>query len=358
MFIQTIFRIFGIDFLWIVPLAILRLFFSLILLSMGWKTFPSKDLEYMRSHKKAIYVFSHSSYWDFCMLFLYGLAYPELVKDVYTLMKPQVFKYWCGDVLKWFNFIPATKNESKGESLVPKIIKKMKKKDRFYLLISPEGKCVKSPWKSGYFYIARDSKIPILVVGLNYEKRAIQIKKFHHLSEDIKLDEIEKKLKQDISEIIPLHPNNSYTPIKNHINCNIMPIDPIVFTSCICSIIGIYYLLNSSFGLYIKIPIVIHAILSSLVSLYYHLHQEADDDAGKVDFFLCLGFIVHYYIIISECKLTLTIVWAIFIFLAINNYLTACGRQHRNNGKRYIEYIIHHSLFHIFICLSIIYPIV
>ena len=50
-----------------------------------------------------------------------------------------------------------------------------KNAESFHLCITPEGTRSRNPdWKKGFYYIALKAQIPILLYGLDYEKRLIQ----------------------------------------------------------------------------------------------------------------------------------------------------------------------------------------
>ena len=50
--------------------------------------------------------------------------------------------------------------------------------DTFHLCITPEGTRSLNPeWKKGFYYIAQKAGIPILLYGVDYERRLIQCTK-------------------------------------------------------------------------------------------------------------------------------------------------------------------------------------
>ena len=65
----------------------------------------------------------------------------------------------------------------------------------FHLCITPEGTRSKTAdWKKGFYFIALKANIPILLYGLDYEKRLIQCKKTIIPSGDLEQDMRDIKL--------------------------------------------------------------------------------------------------------------------------------------------------------------------
>ena len=63
----------------------------------------------------------------------------------------------------------------KHASMTDNLANEATKSDSFRLCITPEG--TRSPnadWKKGFYYIALKAKIPILLFGVDYEKKRIQ----------------------------------------------------------------------------------------------------------------------------------------------------------------------------------------
>jgi 1-acyl-sn-glycerol-3-phosphate acyltransferase len=53
-----------------------------------------------------------------------------------------------------------------------------KEAKRFHLCITPEGtRSLNAEWKKGFYFIAAKAQIPILLYGLDYERRLIQCTK-------------------------------------------------------------------------------------------------------------------------------------------------------------------------------------
>ena len=67
--------------------------------------------------------------------------------------------------------------------------------DSFHLCITPEGTRSLNPdWKKGFYFIALKANMPILLYGIDYEKRLIQCTKTIMPSGDLEKDMREIKL--------------------------------------------------------------------------------------------------------------------------------------------------------------------
>jgi len=51
-----------------------------------------KDKKRLQSHNKVVYIFPHTSVWEFVIGVLYLFAHPGLLDDGYFVMKPQPFR--------------------------------------------------------------------------------------------------------------------------------------------------------------------------------------------------------------------------------------------------------------------------
>jgi 1-acyl-sn-glycerol-3-phosphate acyltransferase len=161
---------------------------------------------------------------------LYYLSYPNELKNLKTLIKPDYFEY-----IGWFLYqiggIPSTNIARKNGGNLVKIVDILKSSKSSQLLISPKGSIMKSEWKTGYFYIAKSLHAPLIAIGVDYDDKKINIGSLI----DYQLDEneIKHKLYKDLSNIVPLYPEREMMKIRkyNHISV----IDPNCF-------IGIYFL--------------------------------------------------------------------------------------------------------------------
>lgn len=132
---------------------------------LGW----TKCVTVAHPDKFIICLAPHTSNWDFIIGQLYAQA--EGFK-INFLMKREWFFWPLGVIFKNLGGIPVWR--SKHTSMTDNLAETAKTKDSFKLCITPEG--TRSPnteWKKGFYFIALKAEIPILLYGVDYEKKKI-----------------------------------------------------------------------------------------------------------------------------------------------------------------------------------------
>ena len=115
----------------------------------------------------------HTSNWDFVLGQLYSGA--EGLKSNF-LMKKEWFFWPLGPIFRKLGGIPVYR--SKKTSMTDSLAEAARQADNFMLCITPEGTRSLNPeWKKGFYYIAQKAEIPILLYGVDYEKRLISCTK-------------------------------------------------------------------------------------------------------------------------------------------------------------------------------------
>ncbi|MCI1281564.1 MAG: 1-acyl-sn-glycerol-3-phosphate acyltransferase [Prevotella sp.] len=136
---------------------------------MGWK----KEITVDHPDKFIICLAPHTSNWDFLIGELYTRAAGMKIN---FLMKKEWFFWPLGPIFKALGGIPVWRD--KHTSMTDNLANEALKSTAFRLCITPEGTRSLSPdWKKGFYYIALKAKIPILLYGVDYEKRLIQCTK-------------------------------------------------------------------------------------------------------------------------------------------------------------------------------------
>lgn len=132
---------------------------------LGW----TKCITVAHPDKFIICLAPHTSNWDFIIGQLYAQA--EGFK-INFLMKREWFFWPLGVIFRSLGGIPVWR--SKHTSMTDNLAETAKTKDSFKLCITPEG--TRSPnteWKKGFYFIALKAEIPILLYGVDYEKKKI-----------------------------------------------------------------------------------------------------------------------------------------------------------------------------------------
>jgi len=136
---------------------------------MGWETniiFPYNHLK-----KYVVIVGPHTSGWDFIV----GVAYRSVLQmeKARYLGKQELFKPPFGFIFRWLGGTPVDRKSS--NNLVDQVVEMFNSKDEFAIALSPEGTRQKvEKLKTGFYFIAKKAKVPIVMAGLDYkQKRAI-----------------------------------------------------------------------------------------------------------------------------------------------------------------------------------------
>lgn len=132
----------------------------------GWK----KNITVNLPEKCIICLAPHTSNWDLILGQLY--AHAEGMKSNF-LMKKEWFFWPLGSIFRKMGGIPVWR--SKHTSMTDNLAAEAQKRSSFCLCITPEGTRSPNPdWKKGFYFIALKAQIPILLYGVDYEKKLIQ----------------------------------------------------------------------------------------------------------------------------------------------------------------------------------------
>ncbi len=165
---------------------------------MGWKlnvTEPHPD-------KYIICLAPHTSNWDFIIGQLYNTA--EGLGSNF-LMKKEWFFWPLGVLFRKLGGIPVYRQ--KKTRMTDAMIQTAREVSRFRLCITPEGTRSRTvEWKKGFYYIAQGAQLPILLYGVDYERRLIQCTKTIIPTGDIDADM--REIKQYFKTFKGKYPEN------------------------------------------------------------------------------------------------------------------------------------------------------
>ncbi len=159
---------------------LLRLFAIAILKLIGWKAIG----EEIEKPKLVLIAAPHTSNWDFPLMLLVVL---KLRLQVFWMGKHTLFSFPLSGLMKWLGGIPI--DRSKSHNVVDDIVIQYQQNDKFIVLIPPEGtrKKVKQ-WKTGFYHIANNAKVPILMGYVDASKKEAGLADFFQPSGDIEND--------------------------------------------------------------------------------------------------------------------------------------------------------------------------
>ena len=153
---------------------------------LGWKTnvtVPNYD-------KCVVCAAPHTTNFD---LFIGKLFYGALGRKTSFMMKKEWFFFPLGLFFKAVGGIPV--DRSRKTSLVDQMVRHFAECKKFHLAITPEGTRKANPnWKKGFYFIAQKAQVPIVLIGIDYNKKTISATKAIMPSGDISKDMREIKL--------------------------------------------------------------------------------------------------------------------------------------------------------------------
>ncbi len=133
---------------------------------MGW----TKNVTVVHPDKYIICLAPHTSNWDFILGQLYSGAEGWRIN---FLMKKEWFFWPMGILFRRLGGIPVFR--TKHTSMTDNLAEEAKRSESFRLCITPEGTRSANPdWKRGFLVIAQKAGLPILLYGLDYERKYIE----------------------------------------------------------------------------------------------------------------------------------------------------------------------------------------
>jgi len=276
---------------------------KIILFCCGWNTSPNKTIKYLNNVEKAILIYPHSSYFDYVFYSLYYYAYN--LKDIYTIMTERFipFPSLCPSLVpapdynvryymdKGYSRLKsiyyAWRDKLKGQE-VERTYNKTNFvsyltyyfKDRNYkILISPTGSISSQKWKSGYYHLAKNLNVPIIVCGVDYSKKDLVV------VNTLQADELHpsKDDKDSVFETISSYHNTKKINLVNY-GCLVNLCFYLLTNHLLCRV-SLFYIVWNFFGFFAThnyyitknaVPLFynLHKILISITALYYAVNYK------------------------------------------------------------------------------------
>lgn len=137
---------------------------KLILYVFGWRGVGKRP----EKNKSIMLAVPHTSNWDFVWLMLFSWSFKVKIN---WMGKHTLFKNPWGIFMKFLGGVPVFR--SSANNLVDQMIENFHLRDEFHLVIPPEGTRGKREyWKSGFYYIALGSKVPVTLAFLDYSTKS------------------------------------------------------------------------------------------------------------------------------------------------------------------------------------------
>lgn len=160
----------------------MRFFWKLILKIMGWET----EMVFPKGIKKCVVIVApHTSAWDYVL----GLATRSILRigDSKYLGKKELFTPPFGWFFTWMGGIPVDRNSK--HNVVDQVVEQFNNHDSFIIGLSPEGTRKKvEKLKTGFYNIAKQANVPIVMIGFDFEKKKVIISNPFYATENQEAD--------------------------------------------------------------------------------------------------------------------------------------------------------------------------
>lgn len=167
----------------------------------GWKlagTFPDVP-------KFVMLVAPHTSNWDFFIGLFARLA---LGIDASWIGKDSIFRWPVGGLLRSLGGIPVDRKSPHG--VVYQLVGEFSAREKMVFALAPEGTRKRvEHWRSGYWHVAHDARVPLVPVGLDYKMRIVFIGPSFMTTESLEDDE--RRLRAFFAGVHPKRPENYVT---------------------------------------------------------------------------------------------------------------------------------------------------
>jgi len=109
----------------------------------------------------------HTSNWD--MPLILAVMYALGIK-INWFGKKEAFRWPVGGFFKWMGGIPI--DRSSRQNMVHQTVRMIQAHEQIIVGITPEGTRSKTRyWRTGFYYIAHEAKVPIVVAYLDYARK-------------------------------------------------------------------------------------------------------------------------------------------------------------------------------------------
>jgi 1-acyl-sn-glycerol-3-phosphate acyltransferase len=147
---------------------------------LGWKVVG----EVPQLPQAVLIVAPHTSNWDFP---LGVLARAAIKLRIRFIGKASLFRPPFGFIFRWLGGFPVARTVS--QDTVALVVQKFRENPEFLFALSPEGTRQYTPTiRTGFYQIALQAGVPIVMVGFDFEKKEVQIQPPFHPTGNKKAD--------------------------------------------------------------------------------------------------------------------------------------------------------------------------
>lgn len=145
--------------------TVLRAFSIAFLKLTGWRVEGALPAH---AAKSVLIAAPHTSNWDLPYTLMVAFA---LRLNIRWMGKQSIFRAPFGGVMRWLGGIAVNREQS--TNLVAASAQAIREADSpLQLIVPPEGTRSKTRyWKTGFYYIAREAQVPIVMAYMDYERK-------------------------------------------------------------------------------------------------------------------------------------------------------------------------------------------
>ena len=151
---------------------------------LGWKVVGNTNISKNRVKKAVIIAAPHTSWHDFYI----GVLLRSVVGIKTNFVgKKELFVFPFGWLFRLLGGTPIDRHTK--ENKVNAIAQLFKDKDEFRMTLSPEGTRKKvSKWRTGFYYIAKEANVPIIMFTLDFEYKQNNISEPFYPTDNVEED--------------------------------------------------------------------------------------------------------------------------------------------------------------------------
>lgn len=150
---------------------------------LGWSA-KGEPLEHQRC---VLIAAPHTSNWDFPLMLMIVL---KLRLRIFWMGKHTLFPFPFGWLMKWLGGIPIDRKAS--HNVVNETVRQYRENDELIVLIPPEGTRAKvDRWKTGFYHIAKNANVPILLGYVDSENKVAGFADFYTPTGNLEEDMVE-----------------------------------------------------------------------------------------------------------------------------------------------------------------------
>lgn len=135
--------------------------------------------------KKCVIIVAPHTHW---LDFIVCVMVRKIIKvKINFIGKKELFIFPLNIFMKYMGGIAVDRNSK--SNTVEQIAKMYYKENTFRLALSPEGTRKKvEKWKTGFYYIAKKAKVPVICVSLNFIEKVVNFSQSFEITSDIHKD--------------------------------------------------------------------------------------------------------------------------------------------------------------------------